>query len=647
MASAPATVYMRSSMRYRAPRLSLRPSALLSVRRPACGRRLRAYCVLSLLLAFGCTPPPSFPESSLDAEDAAEAPPPPAPFVQLSGRELPLHSSGAAEGDTWVLHESGYSGVFLRLEKRGHVTLRVTAAGVGQLLLVVGEQVQSFSVAPDPKPYEYALDLPPGTHFLRLDTAARVHGTPITLSVSSVSVSGAQLVKEASDREALDAANTFIQNYRKGPVKLQVHGADPGEAVQIKLLRHAFDFGVNVPGAPDRLLVAQPPPDSEAARFQELVLQHFNTLVLTRGGEWIDHERERDQRALGAVDRFLAFARDNALHARLHALLGDSDQQPSWVASEDPAHPGLLSSAVAGNAAAKAELLGQIRERIDYLVRRRAGGYRALDVLRESVHPGRYWQVYGVEGIAQIFDDTAHAVQAAGAETTLYLDELGVLQSSKEPSRDGAARGVADPFANAYRWQAEELRRAGAPLGGLGVHYDADGRARAVLGENAHSPVRIFAALQNLSGTGLELALTDFRVHAGDGVTAERAADLMEETLRLTFGTPSSSAALIGSAWTDARDQPVPASVLFDEHFAATPVGARYEALMKTWDTSLNAPLGADGSVEFAGFYGAYLIQSGGKSGCLSVRKGQTDYELELQPAPRGPSGALRRCRSL
>src|SRR5438128_2218841 len=107
------------------------------------GPRL-AFRRLVLLLALGCTPPPSFPEASLNAEDAAEAAPPPA-FVQISGRELPLHSSGAAEGEAWVLHDSGFSGVFLRLEKRAHVTIRVTVAGAGPFLLVVGEQVQSFS----------------------------------------------------------------------------------------------------------------------------------------------------------------------------------------------------------------------------------------------------------------------------------------------------------------------------------------------------------------------------------------------------------------------------------------------------------------------------------------------------------------------
>src|SRR4051812_2489522 len=128
-------------MRSLAPLFRLRrPGPRRPVRGISCGSRLLAQAILAL--AFGCTPPPSFPETTPDPEDAALAPPPLPPPVQISGRELPLHSSGAAEGEAWVLQESGFSGVFLRLEKRSHVTIVVTAAGVGQFSIVLGEQVQ-------------------------------------------------------------------------------------------------------------------------------------------------------------------------------------------------------------------------------------------------------------------------------------------------------------------------------------------------------------------------------------------------------------------------------------------------------------------------------------------------------------------------
>jgi len=87
-------------------------------------------------------------------------------------------------------------------------------------------------------------------------------------------------------------------------------------------------------------------------------------------------------------------------------------------------------------------------------------------------------------------------VQAAGASTRLFLNEYNLLQFSSNPRT-----GAPDPYANWYRWHAEDLLDAGAKLDGLGVQYYADGRGAAEIGDNAHSPARIFGVLQNLAGT--------------------------------------------------------------------------------------------------------------------------------------------------
>jgi GH35 family endo-1,4-beta-xylanase len=568
--------------------------------------------------------------------------------VDISGRDLPLHSSGEAMGSTWVLHESGFAGVFLHLGAAGrmHLSINASAEGGGgqpapQLQLAIADQVRSFKVSASPAEYDFEVVLPAGTHFVRLDDVSPAPGAGGELRLHSLRIAGVDVLREVSDRIALAAANTFIQNYRKARVRVRLHGASPGDSVQIKLTRHAFDFGVEIPGKQSRLLVAQAPAGSEAARYQNLVLAHFNTVVLSEGGAWLSQEEQRGRVELGEVDRFLAFARDNALHARMHALLWDGDREPPWVSSKDPQHPGLLTLAAAGDATAKQALLGSIHERIDDLVRKRAAGYQALEVLNESLHHRRYWQAFGAEGIAGIFNDTAQAVRSAGAQTKLYLNEYGLFQRSTDPASESA-----DPFANWYRWHAEELRHAGAALDGLGVQYEADGRGAADLGEDVHRPARIFAVLQNLSGTGLQLALSEFAVPARPGVTPERSAEILDDTLRLVFGTPAASAALLWSVWAGAAGHPVPASVLYDERWAPTAAGRRFEALMKEWDTNLSAPLGEDGSLEFAGYFGAYRIQSGGRSACLSLRKGQTDYDVDLG-AERAAGGVRAHCTEL
>jgi GH35 family endo-1,4-beta-xylanase len=405
--------------------------------------------------------------------------------------------------------------------------------------------------------------------------------------------------------------------------------------VHIQLQRHAFDFGVNIPGADNRMLPDVAAPGSEAAHFQQIVLENFNTVVLSNGGKWIYHEQEQDQVKLDYVDRFLGFAREHGLRARMHTLLWDTKQQPPWVESEDAQKPGLLTLASGGNELARAELRQQISERIQYLVRQRAAAYDELDVLNESLHRGRYWQTFGAEGVADIFKEVAAAVQAAGASTRLFLNEYNLLQYSSDPS-SSASEKAPDPYANWYRWHAEELLRAGAPLAGLGVQYYTDGRSQAEIGDNAHSPARIFGVLQNLSGTGLGLTLTEFTVNGREGVSPERGAEIVEDTLRLVFGTPSAHAALIWSVWAGASQTPTPPSVLFDQNYQLTPAGERYRALMREWTTDVTLPApAADGALEVEAFSGDYSLESGGKVGCLQVGPSSHEHRVHLQEAAR------------
>jgi GH35 family endo-1,4-beta-xylanase len=581
------------------------------------------------VLSLHCTAPAA-PPSAVAASNAALAAED-EPAVSVPGRDLPLHSSGAAEGPSWVLRDNGFVGVFVRVASAGRVTLRVNASGQDdkaaepQLRIAIADQQREELVHAQPRAYTWSGQLGPGTYLLRVDYFNHTPGSSRQLRVQSVSVSGASVLPDASDRNALDAANTFIRNYRRFPVRISVAGAATGQPVHIRLERHAFNFGLNIPGINNRMLPDAVAPGSEAARFQQIVLENFNTVVLSNGGKWIYHEQEQDQVKLDDVDRFLFFARDNGLRARMHTLLWDTEQQPAWVVSEDKKKPGLLTLAQRGDELAKAELEKQISERVQYLVRQRAAAYDELDVLNESLHRPRYWQTFGAQGVADIFNEVAAAVQAGGASAKLFLNEYNLLQFSADP-----ASKAPDPYANWYRWHAEELARAGAKLDGLGVQYYADGRGEPELGDNVHSAARIFEVLQNLSGTGLGLTLTEFTVNGREGVTAERGADILEETLRLVFGTPAAHSALIWSVWAGASQIPTPASVLFDQNFELTPAGERYRRLMQEWGTDVTVRVPEGGEIELEAFAGDYSLESGGKLGCFGVGHTSGAMRVEL-----------------
>jgi GH35 family endo-1,4-beta-xylanase len=456
--------------------------------------------------------------------------------------------------------------------------------------------------------------------------------------VHRLAVRGAELLREHSNDNALAAANSYIRNFRRGPARVKLDGIAPGTSVKLALDRHAFGFGANIPFAENKLIPKVVPPGSDAERFQRLLLDHFNTVVLSNGGKWVYHEAERDQVQLAYVDRFLEFASEHGLTARMHTLIWDTEQQPAWVVSNDTKSPGLLTRAHGGDASAKRELLEEIDERIEYYVEQRARHYQELDVLNESLHRPRYYQVLGDDGLAELFRKVDAAVKAGSGSTRLYLNEYNLLQWSTNPLAPDAGP---DPYANWYRRHAEAVLARGGPLSGLGVQYYADGRSAGEIGDNAHSAARILGVLQNLSGVGPRLTLSEFAVNPGN-LPPDRGADVLEETLRVAFGTPKMDAFLIWATWANAAQKPPPLSILMDGENALTPAGVRYEALMREWDTELELPVGPDGSIEFVGFFGRYSLRAGAETRCFELSKGTREYSVTRADRAAAKSGGPR-----
>jgi GH35 family endo-1,4-beta-xylanase len=597
-------------------------------------RSLRSAAALGALL--GACAKPSAPAP-------VHAPPAPKPVATVSvfsehpavrsmdvrpGRNLALRSSGTEDGEAWVLDENGYVGAFLEAPTAGPVRVTVNATGhadqnvLPRMNVAVGALSWPFEVADEARDHTCTMDLAAGTHFVRIEFVNDTPEANRQLEINSVGVEGARLVPGNRDELALAAAETYIKNHRRGRARVTVAGATPGTKARVVLKRHAFNFGVNVPFSDNRLLPEPAAgPDSDAAKYQRMLLGRFNTVVLSNAGKWAYQEEKRDQVTMAHVDRVFRFAERNGLRVRMHTLLWDANQEPGWVGSTDK-KPGLLTLARRGDAKAKAELDAEIDERIAYYVRDRAPHYLELDVINESLHKPRYLDVYGAAGIAEIFNRTARAARDAGAHTRLYLNEFNLLQWSRDPQTDAP-----DPYANWYRRHAEAIVRAGGAVDGLGVQYYPDGRDARELGAQAHSAARTFAVLQNLSTTGLRLSLTEFAV-AGKTATPERAATILEETLKLVFGMPQADTFMIWAIWRAAADPPVPASALFDEKGELTAVGRRFDTLLKAWTTDIEVVVEADGTVAFDGFFGDYALALGGVTREFTLIPGKSKYAL-------------------
>jgi GH35 family endo-1,4-beta-xylanase len=322
---------------------------------------------------------------------------------------------------------------------------------------------------------------------------------------------------------------------------------------------------------------------------------------------------------MAAVDRFFQYAEQHHLDVRVHNMLWGDSQQPAWATT-------LLNNANSGSATAKNDLRAEISERIDYYVGDgdadandgdRARRYVEMDLLNEHLHQPKYWNVFGAAGIADMFNETAAAVAAAGADARLYLNEYNVLQYG------------ADSYGNWYREDVEEVTSLGGAVSGVGVQYYALNAG----GSNAHSAARIQQILQNLSVTGLPITLSEFGVQTSGGTTVAQAGTYLNETMRMVFGTPGATTFNMWGFWANDVWNQAPLAALMDANWNLTSVGAIYQDLMRQWDTQLELQVGDDGAIDFTGFYGDYEIEIDSQTYALAFTKGQSDYALVVDLA--------------
>jgi GH35 family endo-1,4-beta-xylanase len=535
----------------------------------------------------------------------------------ISGGSLALKSSGGNQGGGWTLNDNGYVGTYIDLPAAGEVTIAVEAAGQAfngvapRMNVVVADAAAGFDVAPGVNSYEHTFSLPAGVHFVRTEFANDPLKTARSLTVHNLDVAGAVLANANTSANALAAADNYIANYRRGSARVSLVGVQAGTPVGVKLKSHSFRFGTAVGGTSlfgvNNLL--------NNSNYSDFLLEHFNSITPSNAGKWAYNEGTRDAVTMNAVDRFFEYAEANDLDVRMHNLLWADSQQPTWVNT-------LLNLASGGDAASKDSLRAEISERIDYYVGDGASTSRAprfveMDLLNEHVHQPKYWNVYGSGGVAEMFNEAASAVAAAGADARLYLNEYNVLQYG------------ADSYGNWYRDDVEEIAANGGAISGIGVQY----YVRNATGSNAPSAARIQQIFQNLSVTGMPITLSEFGVQTSGGATVAQAGTYLDETMRMTFGTPNATTFVMWGFWANDVWNQAPLAALVDENWNLTSVGAVYQQLMSQWDTDLAMAAAANGTVDFAGFYGDYEITVGDDVYPLRIQKGQTDYRIVIDLA--------------
>ena len=557
----------------------------------------------------------------------------------LTGSSLAMKSTGSGSG-TWTLDRNGYVGTYINVATPGNVTVRVNASGTANsgisphMNIVLADTKAGFDVTSGTNPYEYTFNnMPAGTYFLRTEFNNDLSVTSRALAIQNITVTGASVSNTSSNANALAAADTYIQQFRKGDVKIGLSGLAPGTNVGVSLKRHAFNFGTAVAGNSAAevatYLGSTSNPNSTAYKYQQaMAASKFNSIVPENAGKWSNNASSATAVNMSGVDAVLNFAEAKNLRVRMHNLIWGS-QQPTWVNT-------LLADAGSGSptaAASAATLRNEISERIAYYVGSRAQRYTDLDVYNETIHTPQYWNVYQAAGVAGIYNEVAAALPANDNNTKLFTNEYNVLQD------DG------NYYGNPYLQNIESILSQGGNVGGVGIQsYENNSIGT---GSAAHYPARKMQTLQNLSVLGKPIVLTEFGVK--DPTSAADASTMMEDTVRLTFGTPDATGFFMWGFWRGNIYRG--AAAFYDENWNLTTAGARWQDLLSTdsdadanddWDTQLSAvTVGPDGTINFNGYWGDYQLTVGQQTYNVTLSKGQSTYSLAIKPGDYNADGLV------
>lgn len=563
--------------------------------------------------------------------------------TQLNGRDLVYRSTGKSFGSAWILDRDGYLGTYIMLAAPGKITVKIRAEGMAsggvnpQMNVVIADTRASFDVKSGAHDYSYTYSLPAGTFFVRTELNNDLALTSRALKIDAVTITGAKVSNSATSENALAASDTYIANYRKGKatVDLSALGLAAGTQVRVSLKRIAFHFGNAVPGS------SQSEVDSyigngrtaKQTNYQAKLNQNFNAVIPENAAKWANNENVRNTVTMGGTDQILDYAKAHGLYCRTHNLIWDEDDgQPPWVDV-------LRTEAARNKTSSKTNLRSAISYRIGYYIPSRARKFGEIDVYNESYQgqyvKGRdsYWPIFGTDGIASIYNEVKQSLAAAGANSKIYVNEFDALM--------GYSKGF---FQN-----IETLRQAGIKngygeiVGGIGTeHYPSS--------ISVHNPSDIIAALQNYAVTGLPQTLTEFGV--GSGESADNAATILGDCLRLEFGNPSGTGFFMWGFQAEDGGGNLfsPAAALYTvntnnwNNWTITPAGKTWQDLLgiqdwdgnpnNGWTTQVTATVAADGTLSFNGYYGDYQLTIAGKRYALSLVKGTSRYTISPLSSP-------------
>jgi len=540
--------------------------------------------------------------------------------TSITGGNLAYKSLGT---QSTTLSATGYLGTYLTIPSGGatvnfDVNANATSASApAHMEVVVGNSTYNFNVSgTSAANYDSSnVTLPAGTYFVRAerdyDNGVNQSFAINNLSVNTVSGSSATFTNDAAyttaaATDAINASNTYIDNYREGPMNLTINGVASGTPVEIKEINSAFKWGTNVPDSitntTTNITTQMSALLTPGSQYSNLLLQNFNSITPENAGKWAESNTTSQ---LDNLDILTNYAAENNLRVRMHNLVWGSQQPTNINTDFTNAQSSNPTTAAAGKAAITAAITSRIAgyvsgtNSLDGAVR--ATQYAELDVYNESYNTGanvsastgdNYWQVMGgstaggATWTAGLYNQVQTAVSAAGANTKLFTNDYNILNNSS------------DQTGQTYSQHIESIRNGNGPntgaVSGIGTEwYNTPG-----VGTDGSEvdPARSYATWQNLSAQGLPLEVTEF---GETGSPSSTTATSLTTAMTLAFGQQNMTGFTLWGMVNEGANQYANSagSVLFDNNYNLTANGTAYEALMKSYTTDDKTTVNANGTV--------------------------------------------------
>lgn len=387
------------------------------------------------------------------------------------------------------------------------------------------------------------------------------------------------LVPASADEAAWDRA---IAEHRMGRLIVQ---APPQAAVHVEQLRHEFWFGAALA---NHLFTPQANRE-QAAKYQHVFLENFNSAVTENALKWHQMETRQGEVDYSVVDALLAWTKEHEVPLRGHNIFwGIPDFVPAWQKQLDDA-----------------QLREVVKNRALDVGTRYRGKFAEYDLNNEMIHGNFYEDRLGPNITAQM----AAWVREADPDAILYLNDYDIL----------TGRRLDD-----YVAQIRTLLEQKVPIGGIGVqgHLHGETFDREVLAKS----------LRTLAQFNLPIRITEFNMPGQRSRFMEnrqlkmtpdeeqsRARELADY-YRICFAEPAVTGILMWGFWEGANW--IPASSLYRRDWTPTPSAEAYRDLVyRQWWTKADGQADATGQYPVQAYFGRYRIVVNGQEKIVDLQR--------------------------